>query len=426
MASSFIAIDRPSAASRKLQMRAWSAAVRAPPAASAAAGRARSRSSASSRGGRSVRTIAVELDAQQRGRIALDEGAPQRLEPHGSACVIEDESVHHLDRGRLVPKNRRRRAERVEQVVELDRQHRLRLRQRHQVELAPTTTPSVPSEPTMIFARLNGCERIDERVEVVAADAAQHLGKAALDLVAACRSASSADRSVAVRLRASSLRGCLRQRARRRAGRNAATLPSDSTTSLLEHVIDGLAVDHRSRAARVVRHHAADRGAAGGRDVGREAQAVRPERAFSSSSTMPGSTRAQRSATFTSSTRLKYFDVSSDQAGADRLAGLRRAAAARRERTCRAAPADLDRRARRLRASAARRRRAARSGRRWRRSNRAREITRSKRTSPSMVASRARCRPSDTVPNISTPDCHEAPGHREKSFRSRSRCVSAT
>ena len=32
--------------------------------------------------------------------------------------------------------------------------------------------------------------------------------------------------------------------------------------------------------------------------------------AFSSSSTMPGSTRAHRSSTFTSSTRLKYFDVS--------------------------------------------------------------------------------------------------------------------
>ena len=32
--------------------------------------------------------------------------------------------------------------------------------------------------------------------------------------------------------------------------------------------------------------------------------------AFSSSSTMPGSTRAQRSATFTSSTRLKYLAVS--------------------------------------------------------------------------------------------------------------------
>ena len=40
---------------------------------------------------------------------------------------------------------------------------------------ASRTTPSVPSEPTISFARLNGCRRIDERVEVVAADAAEHL-----------------------------------------------------------------------------------------------------------------------------------------------------------------------------------------------------------------------------------------------------------
>ena len=89
-------------------------------------------------------------------------------------------------------------------------------------------------------------------------------------------------------------------------------LPSASTTSQLEHVIDRLAVQHGARAAGVVGDHAADRGAAGGRDVGRESQAVlRASYAFSSSSTMPGSTRAQRSATFTSRTRLKYFDVSS-------------------------------------------------------------------------------------------------------------------
>ena len=37
--------------------------------------------------------------------------------------------------------------------------------------------------------------------------------------------------------------------------------------------------------------------------------------AFSSSSTTPGSTQAQRSSTFTSSTRLKYFDVSSWRPG---------------------------------------------------------------------------------------------------------------
>ncbi len=46
---------------------------------------------------------------------------------------------------------------------------------------------------------------------------------------------------------------------------------------LFEDVVDRLAVEHRAGAARVVGHHAADGGAAGGRDVGREAQSVRLE-----------------------------------------------------------------------------------------------------------------------------------------------------
>ena len=56
---------------------------------------------------------------------------------------------------------------------------------------------------------------------------------------------------------------------------NARSLPSDSSDRLLQHVVDGLAVEHAARAARIVGHHAADGGAAGGRDIRREAQ---PER----------------------------------------------------------------------------------------------------------------------------------------------------
>ena len=46
----------------------------------------------------------------------------------------------------------------------------------------------------------------------------------------------------------------------------------------LEHVIDRLAVQNRSRAAGIVGDHAAHGGAARRGDVGREAQAMRPER----------------------------------------------------------------------------------------------------------------------------------------------------
>ena len=49
------------------------------------------------------------------------------------------------------------------------------------LSFASTTRPSVPSEPTISLARLNGLERSDELVEVVTADAPEHLWKAALD-----------------------------------------------------------------------------------------------------------------------------------------------------------------------------------------------------------------------------------------------------
>ena len=51
--------------------------------------------------------------------------------------------------------------------------------------LASTTIPSVPSEPTMSFARLNGSTVLDELVQVVAADPAKHLRIPAFDLARA-------------------------------------------------------------------------------------------------------------------------------------------------------------------------------------------------------------------------------------------------
>jgi hypothetical protein len=50
--------------------------------------------------------------------------------------------------------------------------------------LADSTTPSVPSEPTISLARLNGPIRLDELVEVVAADTPQHARIPSLDFVA--------------------------------------------------------------------------------------------------------------------------------------------------------------------------------------------------------------------------------------------------
>src|SRR6185369_2337975 len=43
--------------------------------------------------------------------------------------------------------------------------------------------------------------------------------------------------------------------------------------NLFQHVVEGFAVEHDAGAARVVRHHAADGGAAGGGDIGGESHA---------------------------------------------------------------------------------------------------------------------------------------------------------
>ena len=110
---------------------------------------------------------------------------------------------------------------------------------------------------------------------------------------------------------------------------------------LRNHMVDRLAVVHRSRAARVVRHHAAERGAVGGRDVGSEPEPVGPER---------GVQLVQHDARLHA--RPAFGDVHFQhaievlgrvhlKAGADRLARLRGAAPTHRQRTSMLA-ADLD------------------------------------------------------------------------------------
>ena len=75
-------------------------------------------------------------------------------------------------------------------VRELDRQDGLGFGSGTRLSLASSTTPSVPSEPTIILARLNGFRRIEELVEVVTAYATQNFREAALDFVGALRRAS--------------------------------------------------------------------------------------------------------------------------------------------------------------------------------------------------------------------------------------------
>ena len=107
-------------------------------------------------------------------------------------------------------------------------------------------------------------------------------------------------------------------------------------------MIDGLAVQHRSRAARVVRDHAADGRAARGGDVGREAQAVRLQLRVQLVEHDARLDARPALGDVHLEDAVEVLRGVDDEAGADRLAGLRRAAAARRDRDAVAA-GDLDR-----------------------------------------------------------------------------------
>ena len=99
---------------------------------------------------------------------------------------------------------------------------------------------------------------------------------------------------------------------------------------LLADVIDRLAVEHRARAARVVGHHAADGGAARGRDIGGEAQAVRLELGVQLVEHDAGLDPRPALGDVHLEDPVEVLGGVEHEAGADRLPGLRRAAAARR------------------------------------------------------------------------------------------------
>ena len=168
----------------------------------------------------------------------------------------------------------RRRGERVEQLVELDREHRLGARQRHQIQLRGDDQAERPLRADNQLGEVEGLRAVDELVEVVAADAPQHFREAAVDFAGAVLG-DLPHRAVGARLERIARDGGVERRAiERTETRHRAVRQHDVE---LEDVIDRLAVQDRAGAARVVRDHAADGGAAGRRDVGREPQPVRPQ-----------------------------------------------------------------------------------------------------------------------------------------------------
>ena len=277
--------------------------------------------------------LVVELHAQQGRGIAFDERPLQPFERRALAGVIEDEPIHHFDRRRPMGEDRRRRLERLEQVGELNRHDGLESRQRHQRD------PGFDDDGEGAFGadrQLRHVERRgavcgaarDQRVQVVAADPPQHFRIPDLDLLHMLTHGAPdlAITGTLQRIAGAALvelapveRPEMRERSVR------------EHDVLLEHVVDRLAVEHRARPGRVVRHHAADGGATRRRDVGRKAEPVLAKRRVQlvqhdtrlDPRPAPGRIHLEHPVEV-----LRRID---DDAAADGLAGLRRTAASHRQ-----------------------------------------------------------------------------------------------
>ena len=219
-----------------------------------------------------LRAVRVELDVQQRaGIVGLQDAAPHPIHRRILARVVEDEPVHHLDGRRLVLQDDRRRGERIEQLVELDREHRLLLRQRDEVDLRRRDHRERPFGADDDLREVERLRLVDELVEVVAADAADDLRIAPLDFLRALER-DAAHLAIARRLERVALAGGLELRAIERAEVRLRPVGEDHIQ--LQDVVDGLAVHHGAGAAGVVADHSADGRAARRRDVGRKPQPV--------------------------------------------------------------------------------------------------------------------------------------------------------
>ncbi len=91
------------------------------------------------------------------------------------------ESIHHLDRRRLVRENGGRGLERLQQIGELNRQDGFRFRQRDEVDPRFDDDAQRALRPHHQLRHVEWLAGPDEGVEIVAADAAQNLGVSPLD-----------------------------------------------------------------------------------------------------------------------------------------------------------------------------------------------------------------------------------------------------
>ena len=278
--------------------------------------------------------LGVQLDAEQRLGIAVDERPLHLLERRALPGMAEDEPVHHLDRRRPMGQNYRRRLERLEQVGKLNREDGLESRQRHQrqLRLEDDAERALGPDHQLGHVERRGAVRAarrDQRIQVVAANPAKHFRIAAVDLFdvlshqAPHLAITGAFQRIA-RAQFVDLVRFQRSKVRQR------SIRQDDV--LFEDVIDSLPVQHRSRTSRIVRHHAADGGAARRRDIRREAEVLRTQRGVQFVEHDTGLDPSPPLGRIHFEDAIEVLRRVDDDAAADGLAGLRRAPAPHRQR----------------------------------------------------------------------------------------------
>ena len=265
-----------------------------------------------------------EFDQQQRRGIALDEGLQRRHEHVDAAGEPDHGRIHQLDRGRLqgddVLGRLHRRAEGREVAGAEDLG---RLGQRRQPDLDGGGNAQRAFRADQQMGEVDRIVGGHQRVEIVAADPALHLGEARRDLagLAAAQRQHGGD-----------------EFARRLVGGVLVELGEAAGGAVGKDRVDGddvvahRAVAQRARAAGIVAGHAADGGARRGGDVDGKPQAVRLQEPVE---IVEDDARLDHRATARDVQLQELVEMLrrvDDQAGIDRLAALRRAAAAHGQR----------------------------------------------------------------------------------------------
>ena len=268
--------------------------------------------------------ILGELDQQHRLGVAADEGVHGGAKHVDAAGKRNHGAIDKFHRDRRELDDILGRIHGVMEAGEMAGADGAAAEQRRELELDAGGKPeralgADQDVGEIVLGRVAG-----ERIEIVAADAALHLGKARRDLIGFPRPDGEQ---------------VLRQSPQRRARRQFPQAGTDGTEmrrrAVRQHRIDrqqviaGDAVAQRARAAGIVARHAADGGARGGGDVDRKPQSMGFEVAVELVEHDAGLDHAAPSRNVELNDAVEIFGAVDDEGAIDGLAALGGAAAAR-------------------------------------------------------------------------------------------------